>query len=119
MSKKTDLNKLSFSQLKTEIEKAEQQKESIGVKKKGVWQIGENYVIRTVTMIQVGKLVEVTDEELILEGASWIADTGRWMNFLRDGKLNEVEPFPDSVIVGRKALIDATIWRHNLPRDQK
>lgn len=114
-----DLNKLSFKELKEEIKNLEQRKEKATVKKKGVWEIGKNYVIRTVTMIQVGRLVEVTDEELIMEDASWIADTGRWMNFLKDGKINECEPFPNPIIVGRKALIDATEWTHKLPKDQK
>ena len=88
--------------------------------KNEIWKIGENYVIRTVTMIDIGRLVEVTDQELVLEEASWIADTGRWMNFLKEGTINEVEPFPEGkVIIGKGSLIDATIWQHQLPRTQK
>lgn len=85
------------------------------------WGIGENYFIRTVTHIQIGTLIEVTDKELILKNASWIADTGRFEQCVKDGELNEVEPFPDEelVIVGRGALIDAVKWIHKLPREQK
>jgi hypothetical protein len=79
-------------------------------RKEGPWEIGKSYLIRTVTMIQHGRLIDVTDKELILEDASWIADTGRFHDFLM-GKIqpNEVEPFaPGSpVIVSRGALIDA------------
>ena len=114
-----DLNKLSFAELQKEVKQLEEKKEKISTKKVGVWQVGKNYVIRTVTMINIGRLVKVTEEELVLEEACWIADTGRWMDFLRDGKYSESEPFQDDVIVGRKALIDATIWRHKLPKDQK
>ena len=75
----------------------------------GHWKIGKNYLIRTVTMIQSGRLVAVTDKELVLEDAAWIADTGRFSKALEDlDALKEVEPFPEGqVIIGRGALIDA------------
>lgn len=72
------------------------------------FKIGAVYLIRTVTMIDVGRLVEVTPTELVLEDAAWVADTGRFADALRACKFNEVEPFPDGrVIVGRGALVDA------------
>lgn len=83
------------------------------------WKIGNNYLIRTVTMIQVGRLESVTDKELVLSSAAWIADTGRFYNALKDGKLNEVEPFQNDVIIGRGSIIDATEWTHKLPKEQK
>lgn len=119
MNKKIDLNKLSFEELQQKIKELEQEKQKATVKNVGVWQVGKNYVIRTVTMIQTGRLIEVTNDELVLEDAAWIADTGRWMNFLKDGKISEVEPFQDPIIVGRHSIIDATEWRHKLPREQK
>ena len=108
-----DLNKLSFAELQKEVSTLEKKKEEISTKKDGVWQIGKHYVIRTVTMIDVGKLVQVTDKELVLENASWIADTGRWNEFLKNGIYSESEPFPDGkIIVGRSAIVDAVIWNH-------
>jgi hypothetical protein len=83
------------------------------------WQIGENYLIRTVTMHLTGKLIALTDKELVLFNASWIADSGRFHDALETGTLSEVEPFIDNVIVSRAALVDATKWRHDLPRAQK
>lgn len=81
-------------------------------RKEGPWEIGKRYLIRTVTMIQHGVLVEVTDKELVLTECSWIADTGRFSDFA-NGKIepNEVEPFPldRPVIIGRGALIDAFV----------
>lgn len=85
------------------------------------YQVGKNYFIRTVTHHLTGQLVRVTAKELVLKDAAWISDDGRFMQALKDGALNEVEPFPDGdeVVVGRGALIDAVIWRHELPRKQK
>lgn len=85
------------------------------------FEIGKNYFIRTVTMILVGKLEEVYDNELVLSTAAWVADTGRFMNCLRDGEkaIQDIEPFQDNVIVGRNSIIDATIWKHKLLTEQK
>lgn len=84
------------------------------------WKIGQNYFIRTVTHHVTGRLVAVTAKELVLEDAAWIADDGRFSNALEKGELNEVEPFPEGqVIVGRGSLIDAVIWKHELPRSVK
>ena len=117
---KIDLNKLSFAELQQKVKELASVKEKVGTKKFGVWNVGSNYVIRTVTMIQVGKLLEVTDKEILLENAAWVADTGRWKSFLADGVVNEVEPFPDGiVIVGRGSIIDACAWSHKLLREQK
>ena len=75
----------------------------------GPWQIGKIYLIRTVTMYITGRLVEAHPQELVLEEAAWIADTGRFAEALKKCEFNEVEPFPDGkVIVGRGAIVDAT-----------
>lgn len=72
------------------------------------WEIGKIYLIRTVTMIDTGVLVAVTPQELVLEDAAWIADTGRFSEALMSLKFNEVEPFPDGrVVIGRGSVIDA------------
>lgn len=72
------------------------------------WEIGKHYLIRTVTMIDTGTVVAVTEHEIILEDAAWIADTGRFSDAIKSASFNEVEPFPDGrVIVGRSAIIDA------------
>lgn len=84
------------------------------------YKLGENYLIRTVTMIDVGRLESVGEQELVLSSAAWIADTDRWSECLKTGKLKEVEPFPDGdVIIGRGSVIDAVIWTSKLPREVK
>lgn len=83
--------------------------------------IGKPYIIRTVTMIYTGRLVEVYPHELVIEDAAWIPETARWADTLREGKFNEVEPYcdGDKVIIGRGAILDAVFWRKELPRTQK
>lgn len=85
----------------------------------GGWEVGKIYLIRTATMTDTGRLVAVTPQELILEDAAWIADTGRFSDAVRKVEFSEVEPFPDGrVIIGRGAVIDACTI--NLaPRSQK
>lgn len=83
------------------------------------FEVGKCYLIRTVTFFYTGRLISVTDSDLKLEEAAWIADTGRFHDCLKTGKLNEVEPFTHDVIVPRSAIIDATIWTHALPKEQK
>lgn len=83
------------------------------------WRIGKIYLIRTVTMIDTGRLVAVTPQELVLEDAAWIADTGRFADALEKAEFGEVEPFPAGrVVLGRGAVIDAVEIKL-APRSQK
>ena len=83
------------------------------------WVIGENYLIRTVTMADTGRLVAVTPQELVLEDAAWIADTGRFADAVAKAEFGEVEPFPAGrVVIGRGAIIDAVIIK-TVPRSKK
>ena len=111
-----DIDKMTFGELK-QIAKLFQTEETNSV---GVWELGKIYLIRTVTMIDLGRLVAVSEQELVLEDAAWIADTGRFSDVLKDlQKLNEIEPFPDGrVIVGRGAIIDAVVVS-SVQRSQK
>jgi hypothetical protein len=84
-----------------------------------LWQVGKSYLVRTVTMYCLGKLKIITGQELLFESASWVADCGRFNNALKTGQLNEVEPFLDDVIVNRSSIIDATLWRFDLPKEVK
>ncbi len=72
------------------------------------YEIGKPYLIRTVSMIDTGRVVEVTAQEIVLEDAAWIADTGRFSDALKSCNFGEVEPFPDGrVIINRSSVIDA------------
>lgn len=84
------------------------------------FEIGKPYFIRTATHAQTGRVVSVTEHEIVLEDAAWIADTGRFANAIASAGFDEVEPFPPGsrVIVGRPALIDA-VQIKSLPMAQK
>ena len=84
------------------------------------YQMGKSYLIRTVTMYYIGKLVAVHPQELVLEDAVWVADTGRFHQAVTRGELSEVEPFGTGcVIIGRGSLIDASVWAHPIPTVQR
>jgi len=94
------------------------------VKSKGkkiidAWIVGEQYFIRTVTMALTGRLTGVNAQELVMDDAAWIADTGRFSDFLKSGSASEVEPFPNAVIVGRGSIVDTCVYQHELPREKK
>jgi len=120
---KKDLNKLSFAELKSEVEKLENRKSSVGktTLKDSLFVLGENYLIRTVTMIYTGKLEKVYDKELVLSQCAWIPETERWADTMAKGKFKEVEPYPKDaqVIIGRGAILDATKVNWDLPKEQR
>lgn len=83
------------------------------------FEVGKDYLIRTVTMHNIGRVKAINANEVLLESASWIADSGRFNKALKTGELSEVEPFEDDVIVNRGSIIDATSWKHGLPKAVK
>ena len=80
--------------------------------------IGKEFLFRTVTFFLVGKVVKQFGKFLQLKNASWVADTGRFMNCIKEGKLNEVEPVGD-VFVNLESVVDFFPWKHKLPIEQK
>jgi hypothetical protein len=86
---------------------------------------GEKVYIRTVTHHQVGEVVGVSDVGnttfVVLKNASWIADSGRWHDALKDGfKDNaEIEPEQGLVAVNVGSIIDINEWVHALPTKQQ
>lgn len=87
--------------------------------KKIPFKIGEKYLFRTVTHIDIGLVEEINGDFITLSSASWVADTGRYHDCLKKGALNEVEPYPDGVYLNSSTLIDAALWKHDLPAEQK
>lgn len=80
--------------------------------------VGKKWFFRTVTYHLVGKVIKTFGNFLHLEDASWIADSGRFMQFIKDGTLNEVEPVGECFI-NLDSVTDFFPWRHKLPKDQK
>ena len=80
--------------------------------------IGKSFFFRTVTYHLVGKVTKRIGNFLQLSDASWIADSGRFMNAIKEGKLNEVEPM-GTTFLHIDSITDFTPWKHALPKDQK
>lgn len=81
--------------------------------------VGENYFVQTVTAFFTGKLESLTDSDLELSSAAWIASTGRFATALATGVFDEVEPYPGTAIISRDAIMCVSPWPHALPREQK
>ena len=80
--------------------------------------IGEKWFFRTVTYHMVGKVKKMVGKFACLTEASWIADSGRFMNAIKDGTLDEVEPVGDAFI-NLDTVVDFFPWKHSLDLEQK
>jgi hypothetical protein len=83
------------------------------------FKVGDAILIRTVTMIQLGRVKTIGRDFFVLEEAGWVADTARFSETLEKGTLNEFEKAPSWVLVGRGAVIDVYPWTHALPKATK
>ena len=80
--------------------------------------VGKAYFFRTVTYHMTGKVKKVIGNIVELEKAAWIADSGRFMQAIKEGKLNEVEPVGVAYI-NMASVTDFFPWVHALPETQK
>lgn len=82
--------------------------------------LGGKYLIRTVTMIFTGELVEIQADKYVLIKAAWIPETNRWNESVKTGEFKEVEPYPEDepVYVFRGSIVDI-VAIPKLPRDVK
>lgn len=79
--------------------------------------VGEKFFFRTVTYHLTGRVKKVIGSILELENAAWIADSGRFMNAIKEGKLNEVEPV-GRAFININTVSDFFPWKHELPSKQ-
>lgn len=75
---------------------------------KSFLEVGKVYAIRTVTMIYTGRLMDISETEMLLEDAAWIPETERWAQFVDDGSHKEAEPYKRPVVLSRGAILDVT-----------
>lgn len=82
--------------------------------------IGEKVFIRTVTFHYLGKVKSRVGNFIHLEKASWVADSGRFADFLKDGVNDtcEIEPMK-TVFVNLETVVDLSLWKHDLPTKQQ
>jgi hypothetical protein len=96
----------------------ENSKEKVGKMVKPIeglpFKIGLSYFFRTVTYHLTGRVKAVIGKFLVLEEAAWIADSGRFNEFIKGTPSNtlEVEPFHDhEVYLNIDSITDATEQR--------
>ena len=80
--------------------------------------VGKKLFLRTVTYHMLGKVEKLIGRILVLSNASWVADSGRFMNAIKDGTLDEVEPV-GNWFVNLDTVTDFGVWKHPLPTEQK
>ena len=80
--------------------------------------IGKKFFFRTVTYHLIGKVVRQIGNFFVLMDASWIADSGRFMSAIKEGKLNEIEPV-GTAYLNLDTVTDFFPWEHDLPMQQK
>ena len=84
--------------------------------------VGKKYFFRTVTYHVLGRVKRVFARHFLeLEEDSWIADSGRFYNALKDGMLSEIEPAGSARegFVNMDTVVDFYPWNHELPKEQK
>ena len=80
---------------------------------------GQAFFFRTVTYHIIGRVVDVLPFGILrLEDASWVADSGRFMNAIKNGELKEVEPIGDWFL-NLSSCTDFGLWEHSLKIEQK
>lgn len=82
--------------------------------------VGEKVFFRTVTYHAIGEVKKIVGRFVQLKTASWIADTGRFSDFIKNGLQTgtEVEPVGEQFL-NMDTVVDFFIWKHKLPTDQK
>lgn len=82
--------------------------------------IGEKIFFRTVTYHALGEVEKIVGRFVHLKNASWIADTGRFMNWIKDGVQSgsEIEPV-GKMFLNMDTVVDFFVWKHKLPSEQK
>ena len=77
--------------------------------------LGEQVLTRTVTHYHVGRVKEVRNMFVVLEDATWIADTGPFGKTCANGEIKEFENFKYPVRVNLDAIVDFCAWPFTLP----
>ena len=81
--------------------------------------IGDKVFMRTVTYHYTGRITAITDSDIKLADAAWIADSSRYAAAVANGfgEFAEIEAYPEGVeiLVSRGAIIDVVPWQHDLP----
>ncbi len=80
------------------------------------FKIGQKVCIRGVTMIYTGIIEEDYEDFIVLSSACWIADSGKWSEFLKDPakNVNEAEMYPknEKIPISKGVITDVCVLDH-------
>ena len=80
--------------------------------------VGHSFFFRTVTYHMVGEVKDLFGNFVVLRNASWVADSGRFSQAIKEGTLSEVEPVGEAFL-NLNSVVDFFPWKHRLPTRQK
>ena len=80
--------------------------------------VGRSFFFRTVTYHLIGRVEKIIGNIVELSTASWVADSGRFMQAIKEGTLSEVEPV-GRAFLNFSSVTDFFPWSHPLPITQK
>ena len=72
-------------------------------------EVGQQVFIRTVTYHYTGRVLDVVGGAVVLEKACWIADSGRYSEFIRSGEPEESEQYLNAVWISLATIVDWTL----------
>jgi hypothetical protein len=84
-----------------------------------MYKLGAKLFVRTVTYHYTGRVSFLSEKEIVLSDAAWVASSGRFAEALETGELSEVEPYPGACSINRDVIVDCSPWNHELPRGTK
>lgn len=77
--------------------------------------VGKKVFLRTVTYHLVGEVVKIVGDLMFLKKATWVADSRRFSEAVKNGFSNEAElEYVGDWFVNIKAITDGGIWKHKL-----
>jgi len=80
--------------------------------------IGKKLFIRTVTYHLTGEVDKIVGKLFHLKTASWVADSGKFSEAIKNGTLSEVE-YVGEAWVNIDTIVDIFPWNHKLPKETK
>lgn len=78
--------------------------------------IGKKIFVRTVTYHLLGEVKKRVGDLLFLKNATWVADSKRFNEAIKNGFNSEAElEYVGDWFVNIKAIVDGGFWKHSLP----
>ena len=82
--------------------------------------IGEKMFFRTVTYHALGEVKKIVGRFVYLKNASWVADTGRFSDFIGKGLQTNTEiEYIKEMFLNLDTVVDIIRWTHKLPTETK